>query len=368
MSNIIRDNLRRHLVDLGAFFESPRCFLEKLQGNRFEYLGYDCSTQVAIRLVRWSRAIDLTPIQTHVMNQILDAAIRKGSVVVKHRIRSTSWFIPSSGDLDDLSWSVASKALEHLTETHNFSGQNGGPVIPNPSILAFVAANTRFLSREAMEHFVYHKRCTAEEDRGSNDSAPSGFLLETYIRQQKSLLKHKTGKERVAAENKIRELTARLYGMRSEIRLSLLEEEGEDQDRSQHLSSADLMDLAYYDDYEVDRPVFTDQEQSFLDYLFQIGEKEMSARDLIPALIEAHEFRAIHALLRVLKDPGLEEQAQILSDLMGHRPLSDIRKQILRPRKTDSVQILQLLSACKRYVSDEIAEQEIEHYAMACGA
>lgn len=366
MTHKTRNQLLRHLVDLGAFFENPKVFLDDLRKNDFEHLGYDCSVQLAIRLIRWSRAIDLTPRQTYVMEQILAEAIRRGSNLIERRIRSCSWSIPSGRDRADLAYSTSSKALEHLTETHDFCGGKNGAFIPNPSIMAFVESNTHFVSRESLEHFIYSKRFKAES-RNDTSPAPSSFLLETYIRQQKSMLKTKTGERRVKAEQKIQELTARLYGLRSEISLDDLEPSDDNENRPGRLSAVDQLDLAYWDNVDTAEEEIPASQKEFLDHLFQVGDQVMSARDLIPCLIQAREYRAVGGLLRVLRDPNRKNEAEILSDILGQRTLADIRKQLLRHKKSDSGEVVQLFKVCKDYLQWEAGESALVQRAMACG-
>ncbi|WP_215844008.1 hypothetical protein HHS34_005735 [Acidithiobacillus montserratensis] len=361
-------DIRRHLVDLGQFFEDARQFLVLVQEADFMYLGYDCSTQLAIRLLRWSRAIELTPRQTYVMEQCVAEAIRRGTNLVKRRLSGCGWSM-SASDRDDLAYSTASKALEHLAESHDFCGGPHGRILPNPSIIAFIESNTRFVSRDALENFIYYKRFNSEPKPES--SAASGFLLETYIRQQKSLLKKKQGKEREAAENKIAELTARLYGLRSEISLDALDSDDDDH-QSVRISSHDQLAMADWGTYDLDDGDDDDVEMpskhlEFLDYLFQVGDQKMAARDLIPALIQAREYRAVAGLLRVLRDPDRSGEADTLKTLLGNRTLADIRKQILRIKKSDSGEVVQLFDTCKSFLHWEADENDLIDGIAACG-
>ncbi|MEY2342098.1 hypothetical protein AB4090_08325 [Acidithiobacillus sp. IBUN Pt1247-S3] len=370
MSQIEKTDLRRHLVDLGLFFEDARQFLTTMQEADFQWLGYDCTVQVAIRLMRWSRAIDLTPRQTHVMERCVAEAIQRGTKLVERRLYTCGWSMPSSSDRGDLAYSTASKALEHLAETHDFCGGPNGRILPNPSIVAFVESNTRFVSREALENFVYHKRFKAEPKLES--AAASGFLLETYIRQQKSLLKKRQGKERESVENKIAELTARLYGLRSEIRLDALDSGDDDDHPGAHISSHDQLSMADWGSYDLDNGdneavEIPSHHLEFLDYLFQIGDQKMSARDLIPTLIKAGEYRAVAGLLRVLRNPNQANEADTLKSLLGNRTLADIRKQILRLKKTDSGEVVQLFGTCKSFLRWDADEEALMERVVACG-
>ena len=76
-------NMAFYLIDLGPFFSEPRQFLEDLRASDFSPKGYDCSTQIAIRLMRWSQSIQLTPRQNHAMNQIVSEAIRRGAAIIE---------------------------------------------------------------------------------------------------------------------------------------------------------------------------------------------------------------------------------------------------------------------------------------------
>ncbi len=109
-------------------------------------------------------------------------------------------------------------------------------------------------------------------------------------------------------------------------------------------------------------------QREFLDYLFQVGKKEIPARELIPYLIEAREFRAIGGLLRVLRDPDREQEADTLSAVLGHRALADIRKQILRIRQSDTGEVVQLFGICKDFLQWKGSESELMQNAVACGA
>ncbi|WP_312283831.1 hypothetical protein [Candidatus Igneacidithiobacillus taiwanensis] len=322
---------------------------------------------MAIRLIRWSEAIELTPRQKHVMDQVVTQAIQRSSKVILAKIRAATWSIPDHrADHADLAYSAATKALQHLVESHDFCGANP---IPNPSLLAFVESHTRFASRESLEFFIYHKKWKKEE---TTTSSPAGFLLETYIRQQKSLLRNKSGAEKAKAEQKIAELTARLYGLRAELRLDALEPLDGTDSRLGRLSPATEMELAYWDTYAEDEtkiPVpIPSHQREFLDYLFQVGDKAIPARELIPYLIDAREFRAIGGLLRVLRDPDREEEADTLSTVLGNRTLADIRKQILRIRQSDSEEMVQLFGICKDFLQSKGSESELMQNALICGA
>jgi hypothetical protein len=181
------------------------------------------------------------------------------------------------------------------------------------------------------------------------------------------MLKAKTGERRVKAEQKIQELTARLYGLRSEISLDDLEPSDDNENRPVRLSVSDQMDLAYWDNIDTDEEEIPASQKEFLDHLFQVGDQVMSARELIPCLIQAREYRAVGGLLRVLRDPNRKDEAEILSDILGQRTLADIRKQLLRPKKTDSGEVVQLFKTCKDYLQWEAGESALVQRAMACG-
>ena len=90
-------DMASYLIDLGPFFSEPKQFLEDLRASDFAPKGYDCSAQVAIRLMRWSQSIQLTPRQNHMMNQIISEAIRRGFIQILS-VRSRSISSPACPD------------------------------------------------------------------------------------------------------------------------------------------------------------------------------------------------------------------------------------------------------------------------------
>jgi hypothetical protein len=186
-----------YLIDLGPFFAEPRQFLEDLRATDFSPKGYDCSAQIAIRLMRWSQSIQLTPRQNHVMNQIVSEAIRRGAAIIETKIRTAEWSIPDHrDDHHDLAVTAATKALQHFTEKHDLA------TVPHPNIATFVDVHTRFASRDAMEDFIYRKRLDAESVL-PHEPTFSKASLERVIRQRRSELKSLSGEKR---QKKLREL------------------------------------------------------------------------------------------------------------------------------------------------------------------
>lgn len=353
-------NMTYYLIDLGPFFSEPKQFLEELRATGFSPKGYDCSTQIAIRLMRWSQSIQLTPRQNHVMNQIISEAIRRGAAIIKSRIGATSWSIPDHReDHHDLATSAATKALQHFVENHDLAA------IPHPNIAAYVDVHTRFTSREALEDFIYHKRLKAESmlPQAATFSKAS---LERAIRQRRCELKNLSGEKRQKKLRELERMEATLYGARTEVRLEYALEEKRDNElrsRKERLSLDDQMSLAVEGvdlDEEEDSYEMPADQQEFLNLLIQVGKRQITVKQLIPYLAGAREYRAILGLLRVLKNTGETSfEAASLRDLLGNKKLTDIRKQLLRVGKTDNCEVISLFDTCKAYLRGENDEHEV---------
>ncbi|MBU2752436.1 hypothetical protein HER14_16255 [Acidithiobacillus thiooxidans] len=353
-------NMASYLIDLGPFFSEPKQFLEDLRASDFAPKGYDCSAQVAIRLMRWSQSIQLTPRQNHVMNQIISEAIRRGATIIESKIRTAEWSIPDHrDDHHDLAVTAATKALQHFTEKHDLT------TMPHPNMAIFVDVHTRFASRDAMEDFIYRKRLNAEFVL-PHEPTFSKASLERAIRQRRSELKHLSGEKRQKKVRELERLEATLHGARTEVRLEYaLEERGDHEARgsSERLSLEDQesiavggIDLEEEDDsYEMPA-----NQREFLDLLIQVGRQQIAARQLIPYLVEAREYRAILGLLRVLKKTDeISLEAGSLRELLGNRNLADIRKKVLRVGRADSREVVSLFESCKTYLRGENDECKV---------
>lgn len=353
-------NMAFYLIDLGPFFSEPRQFLEDLLVTNFYPKGYDCSTQVAIRLMRWSQSIQLTPRQNHVMNQIVSEAIRRGAAIIESKIRMAEWSIPDHrDDHHDLAVSAATKALQHFTEKHDLAK------VPHPNIATFVDVHTRFASRDAMEDFIYRKRLDAESVL-PHEPTFSKASLERVIRQRRSELKHLSGEKRQKKLRELERMEATLHGARTEVRLEYaLEEWGDHEGRSssERLSLEDQVSIAVGSidlDEEDDSYEMPDDQREFLDLLIQVGKQQMPAKQLIPYLAEAREYRAILGLLQVLKKPDdASLEVASLRELLGNRRLTDIRKQVLRVGSTDGCEVVSLFDTCKAYLRGENGDREV---------
>lgn len=348
----LNKNLLAHICDISPFFGNPMVFLEELRAVNYLFLGYDCSTQLAIRLIRWSQSIQLTPRQTYVMEQIVSAAIQRWAVVLESKIRATDWSIPDHrDDHHDLAVSAATKALQHLVEKHDLTA------VPHPNIKAFVEIHTRFSSRDALEDFIYRKRLQAESTLPYETTFTKAHM-ERAIRQKRSLLKSMPDSDKKKHSRDLEIMEATLCGIRSEIRLDLALEESSDHDtKGQHgrLSTESQIFLSTMEDDQDDAECHEtpDDQREFLNLLIQVGHREVAAKVLIPYLAEAREFRAILGLLRILKrqDDGISEAARSLRKLLGNRGLADLRKQILRTGKQDNENVVALFDACRAFLT-----------------
>lgn len=361
----LNKNLQTHICDISPFFGNPMVFLEELRAVNYLFLGYDCSTQLAIRLIRWSQSIQLTPRQTYVMEQIVSEAIRRWAAILESKIRATDWSIPDHrDDHHDLAVSAATKALQHLVEKHDLTA------VPHPNIVAFVEIHTRFVSRDAIEDFIYRKRLNAESAL-PHDTTFTKAHLERAIRQKRSLLKNMPEKNKKKHSRTLEIMESTLCGIRSEIRLDLaMEESGESDTKGQleRLSAESQIFLSTMEDDQDDAECYEipDDQREFLTVLIQVGHREVAAKALIPYLAEAREFRAILGLLRVLKrqDDGISEEARTLRELLGNRGLTDFRKQILRAGKQDNENVVALFDACKAFLTGDGDESGVMDSAL----
>ncbi|MCL5956471.1 MAG: hypothetical protein M1560_03200 [Gammaproteobacteria bacterium] len=349
-----------YLIDLGPFFAEPRQFLEDLRATDFSPKGYDCSAQIAIRLMRWSQSIQLTPRQNHVMNQIVSEAIRRGAAIIETKIRTAEWSIPDHrDDHHDLAVTAATKALQHFTEKHDLA------TVPHPNIATFVDVHTRFASRDAMEDFIYRKRLDAESVL-PHEPTFSKASLERVIRQRRSELKSLSGEKRQKKLRELERMEATLHGARTEVRLEYaLEERGDHEVRgsSERLSLEDQVSIAVGGidlEEEDDSYEMPADQREFLDLLIQVGNQQLAAKQLIPYLAEAREYRAILGLLQVLKKTEeISLEAASLRELLGNRGLTDIRKQVLRVGRADGCEVVSLFDTCKAYLRGENDEHAV---------
>ncbi|MBU2822785.1 hypothetical protein HF283_01460, partial [Acidithiobacillus ferrooxidans] len=152
----------------------------------------------------------------------------------------------------------------------------------------------------------------------------------------------------------------------TEVRLEYaLEERGDHEARgsSERLSLEDQVSIAVGGidlEEEDDSYEMPADQREFLDLLIQVGKQQIAARQLIPYLAEAREYRAILGLLQVLKNTdeiGLE--AGSLRELLGHQNLADIRKKVLRIGRADSREVVSLFESCKAYLRGENGEREV---------
>ena len=352
-------NMTFYLIDLSPFFSEPRQFLEDLHASDFSPKGYDCSTQIAIRLMRWSQSIQLTPRQNHAMNQIVSEAIRRGAAIIKSKISATGWSIPDHHeDHLDLALSAASKALQHFAENHDLTA------VPHPNIATYVDVHTRFASREALEDFIYHKRL--KSDSSPQEATFSKASLERAIRQRRCELKNLSGETRQKKLRELERMEATLHGVRTEVRLEYALEERDDnalRGYKERLSLEDQLSIAVeglgMEEEEESYEMPTDQRE-FLDILIQVGNQQMAAKCLIPYLAEAREYRAILGLLQVLKKADeISLEAASLRELLGIRSLAEIRKRVLRVSKTDECEVVTLFDTCKAYLRGENGEHAV---------
>ncbi|MHB1280299.1 MAG: hypothetical protein ACYCYL_03575 [Acidithiobacillus sp.] len=352
--------MNQYLIDLGPFFSEPKQFLEDLRAAGFSPKGFDCSTQIAIRLMRWSQSIQLTPRQNHAMNQIVSEAIRRGAATIKAKISAAAWSIPDHhDDHHDLAISAATKALQHFAEKHDLTK------VPHPNIATYVDVHTRFASREALEDFIYHKRLKAESML-PQEATFSKAALERGIRQRRSEIRNLSGEKRQKKLRELERMEVTLYGTRTEVRLEYaLEERGDNELRGykERLSLDDQMSIAVEGvdlDEEDDSYEMPAGQREFLDLLIQVGKQQIAAKQLIPYLAEAREYRAILGLLQVLKNTDeIGFEAASLRELLGNRGLADIRKQVLRVGRADSCEVVSLFDACKAYLRGESGEGEV---------
>ncbi|MHB8181360.1 MAG: hypothetical protein ACYDCW_11845 [Acidithiobacillus ferrivorans] len=353
-------NMTSYLIDLGPFFSEPKQFLEDLRASDFAPKGYDCSAQIAIRLMRWSQSIQLTPRQNHVMNQTVSEAIRRGAAIIESKIRTAEWSIPDHrDDHHDLAITAATKALQHFTEKHDLA------TVPHPNIATFVDVHTRFASRDAMEDFIYRKRLDAESVL-PHEPTFSKASLERAIRQRRSELKNLSGEKRQKKMRELERMEATLHGVRTEVRLEYaLEERGDHEARgsSERLSLEDQVSIAVGGidlEEEDDSYEMPADQREFLDLLIQVGNQQIAAKQLIPYLAEAREYRAILGLLQVLKKTDeISLEAASLRELLGNRGLTDIRKQVLRVGRADGCEVVSLFDTCKAYLRGENGEREV---------
>ena len=353
-----RKNMANYLIDLNPFFSDPKRFLEDLRAVEFSPKGYDCSVQVAIRLVRLSQSIHLTPRQDHVMNQLVSEAIRRSAARILAKIRGAAWSIPDHrDDHHDLALSAASKAFQLLVEKHDLMA------VPHPSLATYVEVHTRFSSRDALEDFIYKKRLDA--DAGNPlDTTFSKAALERRIRQRRSELGNLSGEKCRVKRAELERMEAILFGARTEVRLEYALQERGDEDRhlGDWLSSDDLLslsteDMEYIDDTE--DYIMPDEQRDFLNLLVQVGQRQMPVRNLIPYLVGSGEYRAVLGLLEVLKgSAATNPEAAALQEILN-TALSSVRKQALRPRKTDRGEVATLFGACHAYVRGEQGEHEV---------
>ncbi|MGC9217079.1 hypothetical protein [Acidithiobacillus sp.] len=347
-----------YLIDLEPFFADPRRFLEELHTEDFRPKGYDCSAQVAIRLVRLSQSIQLTPRQNHVMNQIVSEAIQRAAAIIIAKIRGAAWSIPDHrDDHHDLALSAASKAFQLLVERHDMT------VVPHPNLAVYVETHTRFSSRDALEDFIYKKRLDADAGRPL-DTTFSKAALERRIRQRRSELGNLSGEMRRQKRADLERMEAILFGARTEVRLEYaLQERGdEDQHLGERLSSDDILSLSIEDIEHTDETedyTMPDEQRDFLNLLIQVGQRQVSVRNLIPYLVGSGEYRAVLGLLEVLKgSAAANPEAAALQEILN-TALSSVRKQALRPRKTDRGEVATLFGACKGYLRGEQGEHEV---------
>ena len=91
-----------------------------------------------------------------------------------------------------------------------------------------------------------------------------------------------------------------------------------------------------------------------------MGKQQIAARQLIPYLAEAREYRAILGLLQVLKKTDeISLEAASLRELLGNRNLADIRKKVLRVGRADSREVVSLFESGKAYLRGENGECEV---------
>lgn len=357
-----KQRLMAHLCDLKPFFQDARKFLSDLRDGNYLFLGYDCSTQVAIRLIRWSQAIQLTPSQKYVMDQVVSVALQRAAKTIRSRIGKAAWSIPDhQGDHADLALAAAGKALQYLVESHDFCHGKYGEPFPNPSIPAYVEMQTRYLSRAALEYFIYQKRLKSEPV-DPESCASSLFRLETLIRQEKSLIRKVDDRKKARKQRELEAMQTALYQAHSVVRLDLRMDDDGDGGRmsSEELLSMSSRDMGPEEELEMAGEVSMPQEQrDFLDLLIRVGNREMAARELIPYLIEKRNFRGIVGLLRVLLKDEDRGGSDTLSSLLGSRGLADIRKQILRINKKDSGELVQIFGVCKSFLRGEASETDV---------
>ena len=144
-------------------------------------------------------------------------------------------------------------------------------------------------------------------------------------------------------------MEATLHGARTEVRLEYaLEERGDHEARgsSERLSLEDQVSIAVGGidlEEEDDSYEMPAGQREFLDLLIQVGKQQIAARQLIPYLAEAREYRAILGLLRLLKKTDeISLEAGSLRELLGNRNLADIRKKVLRVGRADSREVVSL--------------------------
>jgi len=353
-------NMACYLIDLGPFFSEPRQFLEDLRASDFSPKRYDCSTQIAIRLMRWSQSIQLTPRQNYVMNQIVSEAIRRGAAIIESKIRTAEWSIPDHrDDLHDLAITAATKALQHFTEKHDLAA------VPHPNMATFVDVHTRFASRDSMEDFIYRKPLDAESVL-PHEPTFSKASLERAIRQRRCELKNLSGETRQKKLRELERMEATLHGVRTEVRLEYALEERDDnapRGYKERLLLEDQLSIAVeglgMEEEEESYEMPADQRE-FLDILIQVGNQQMAAKCLIPYLAEAREYRAILGLLQVLKKTDeISPEAASLRELLGIRNLAEIRKRVLRVSKTDECEVVTLFDTCKAYLRGENGEHAV---------
>lgn len=283
----------KYIIDLSPFFSKPREFLDNLRARDFAPHHYDCSVQVAIRLMRWHQHITLTPRQNAVMNAIVTEAIRRSAANIMHKINLMPWsMFDHHDDLYDMATSAATKSLQHFAESHDFA------VTPHPNIVQFINIHTNFISRYAIEDFIYRKRLKSEKDQPINTSV-SKSLVESNIRARRSELKKLSGSEYERKSQELRWLTSVHHGISHEVRIDyMLERDDDDNNTQRHLSAEDQIALAYNSSgYDYDEDCDTENDD-FLDAEFEACGQNIEAKTFIDILSSVKECRAVKNFLK----------------------------------------------------------------------
>ncbi|MGE0049439.1 MAG: hypothetical protein AB7T01_10985 [Acidithiobacillus sp.] len=353
----------QYMIDLDPFFTEPRGFLQWLRACEYQPFGYDCSGQLAIRLMREANTakLPLTPRQGFVMNQIIDEALRRASALIAKKIAHTGWSIPdySGGDDHDLAWEAATKALQILVEKHDFA------LAPHPGIAAFVGKYTQFSSRSAVEDFVYRKRLKSDSPRPI-DSPFTKAHLERSVRQTRSELKNASPSDiarRARLGRKLSDLETTLYGITHEIRIDHAVQRGDETEQwGDRLSVEVQLALSVtMDDQQDEDDSFEVKNLWLLETMLQIRQKNIPAKALIPSLATAKEFRALVGILKLLCPLGggkVSAEAKVMKEILG-RDLPDLRKQMLRSGSSDNEDVVMLFDRCRSFISGECEEADV---------